>query len=98
MVKLNQESCEWLPLKTGWYRGYTFVPVILWQGFSISFKEPRPKVAGEFSDIDADGAKDYGRDFLYLLKNEDRRSQVNLEILMQTERKRGLRSYQRRVT
>ena len=57
MVKLNQESCEWLPLKTGWYRGYTFVPVILWQGFSISFKEPRPKVAGEVRDIDADGAK-----------------------------------------
>lgn len=57
MVKLNQESCEWLPLKTGWYRGYTFVPVILWQGFSISFKERRPKVAGEFRDIDADGAK-----------------------------------------
>ena len=29
----------------------------LWQGFSITFKEPRPKVAGEFRDIDADGAK-----------------------------------------
>lgn len=29
----------------------------LWQGFSIAFKEPRPKVAGEFKDIDAVGAK-----------------------------------------
>ena len=29
----------------------------LWQGFSIAFKKPRPKVAGEFRDIDADGAK-----------------------------------------
>ncbi|MFR2463244.1 MAG: flavin reductase family protein, partial [Streptococcus salivarius] len=29
----------------------------LWQGFFISFKEPRPKVAGEFRVIDADGAK-----------------------------------------
>ena len=28
----------------------------------------------------------YGRDFLYLLKNQDRRAQVNLEILMQFER------------
>ena len=29
----------------------------LWQGFFIAFKEPRQKVAGEFKDIGADGAK-----------------------------------------
>ena len=32
MVKLNQKSCEWFPLKTGWYRGYIFVPVIVMTG------------------------------------------------------------------
>ena len=37
MVKLNQESCEWLPLKTGWYRGYTFVPVIVMAGIFYIF-------------------------------------------------------------
>ena len=69
MVKLNQESCEWLPLKTGWYP---------W--------------------IDIRPCHNYGRDFLYPLKNQDRRSQVNLELLMQTERKRGLRSTKGVVT
>lgn len=29
----------------------------LWQGFFIAFKEPIQKVAGEFKDIGADGAK-----------------------------------------
>ena len=29
----------------------------LWQGLFIAFKEPRPKVACEFKDIGADGAK-----------------------------------------
>ena len=46
-----------MPLKTGWYRGYIFVPVMFMTGVFIAFKEPRPKVAGEFKDIGADGAK-----------------------------------------
>ena len=56
-VKQIRGARDFFSWETGWYRGYIFVPVMFMTGVFIAFKEPRPKVAGEFKDIGADGAK-----------------------------------------